>query len=218
VAHAKVIRAVLFDYGGVICFHPVPHSYQAAAQDSGLSLEDFVLAFWQHRIPYDAGKLSPEEYWRLVLTSRGAAFDPARVAIMTRHEISFWINMDRRILDWSNQLRAQGVRTGILSNMPSPLGEHLRAMPEFVNHFDHITFSFEMGGVKPDAQIYHDALAGVGAVAAETLFLDDRSENVAGAHAIGMHAELFENWEKFADGGPARYGLPVPVLATARRQ
>jgi HAD superfamily hydrolase (TIGR01509 family) len=91
-------------------------------------------------------------------------------------------------------------------------------MPEFVNHFDHITFSFEMGGVKPDAQIYHDALAGVGAVAAETLFLDDRSENVAGAHAIGMHAELFENWEKFADGGPARYGLPVPVLATARRQ
>jgi hypothetical protein len=94
------------------CFHPEDQQFADAARDSGLALEDFILAFWLHRIPYDAGKLTPEEYWREVLTSTGGEFDPARVPIMIQHEISFWLRIDQRILDWSDQLRAKGIRTG----------------------------------------------------------------------------------------------------------
>lgn len=213
---AKPIRAVLFDYGGVVCFHPEDQQFADAARDSGLAPEDFILAFWLHRIPYDAGRLTPEEYWREVLTSTGGEFDPARVPIMIQHEISFWLRIDQRILDWSDQLRAQGIRTGILSNMPPPLGLHLRDHAGCLEHFDHTTFSFETNGVKPAPEIYHHSLAGIGTSAGETLFLDDRPENVAGAREVGMHAELFETWEGFLATGLPRYALPAPAMA--RRQ
>jgi FMN phosphatase YigB (HAD superfamily) len=42
------------------------------------------------------------------------------------------------------------------------------------------------------------------------LFIDDKIENVEGARAVGMHAELFTTWEEFVNV-PERYGLPKPA-------
>src|SRR5258706_4402246 len=85
----QMIRAVLFDYGGVIGFHPEEQQYAEAARDSGLSAENFILAFWLHRIPYDAGEVTPDENWRGVLTSARDNFDPARVPGMIQHDTAF---------------------------------------------------------------------------------------------------------------------------------
>ena len=43
----------------------------------------------------------------------------------------------------------------------------------------------------------------------QTLFIDDKIENVDGARAVGMRAELFTVWEEFVRDVPARYGLPT---------
>ncbi len=62
---------------------------------------------------------------------------------------------------------------------------------------------------------------GLGIQPEEGLFLDDRPENVEGARAVGLQAELFVSWEHLLESTPARYGLPVPVQAAqdvARRQ
>jgi len=45
---------------------------------------------------------------------------------------------------------------------------------------------------------------------AAALFLDDRPENVEGARAAGIHAEVFNNWEDFLERDCERYGLPRP--------
>jgi putative hydrolase of the HAD superfamily len=206
-----MIRAVIFDFGGVLCFHPTRESIEAAARELGLPPAEFTAALWRYRIDYDAGRLDANEYWRLVLTSLGIAFEPARVVSMTRHEIGFWSRYDQRVFDWIDQLRAAGLRTGILSNLPRPIGEKLRATPGFLEHFDHVTFSYELLSVKPEPAIYHDAVAGAGVSADQTLFLDDRPENIEGARAVGMQAELFETWEQFSKGAPARYALPEPT-------
>ena len=64
--------------------------------------------------------------------------------------------------------------------------------------------------------IYENAIRGLGVASEEALFLDDRQENVEGARAAGLHAELYVTWEDFVQETPARYGLPAP--AVARRQ
>ena len=46
------------------------------------------------------------------------------------------------------------IRTGILSNLPRPLGERLREADGFLEHFDHVTFSYELALVKPQREIY----------------------------------------------------------------
>jgi methionine salvage enolase-phosphatase E1 len=64
--------------------------------------------------------------------------------------------------------------------------------------------------IKPDAAIYEDMIEGLEIAPEEGLFFDDRPENVEGARAVGLRAELFDSWEKLIEGTPARYGLPVP--------
>jgi len=79
-----------------------------------------------------------------------------------------------------------------------------------LDHFDQVTFSYELGVIKPEAEIYSHAIEGLGVDAAEALFLDDRPENVEGARAAGIHAEVFTTWEEFLERDRARYGLPAP--------
>jgi putative hydrolase of the HAD superfamily len=208
------VRAVIFDFGGVLCFHPDEPRWQRAAQAAGLPVGDFMNAFWAHRIPYDAGVVEPADYWRGVL---GPAFQESRLPELVRREVELWNQYDTRVLAWAEQLRAAGYRTAILSNLPRPLGEELRATPGFLEPFDHLTFSYELRKVKPQPEIYLDAIRGVGVEPSEALFLDDKTENVEGARAVGLQAVLYSTWENFSAAG---YGLPAPGFGedVARRQ
>ena len=108
-------------------------------------------------------------------------------------------------------MRAAGFRTAILSNLPRPLGEELRATPGFLEHFDHVTFSYELGLVKPQPEIYLDATRGLDVEPAQALFLDGRPENVEGARAVGLQAVLYSTWETLWETfSSAAYGLPAP--------
>jgi putative hydrolase of the HAD superfamily len=199
------LRAVIFDFGGVLCFHPTAEQVAEVAGACGLPVPEFLRAFWANRHPYDAGEIGPQEYWRAIGRTAGRTFDDSLVAEMVRHEIDFWSRFDHRVLDWALQLRARGLRLGMLSNMPSPLGRHLRETRTLLNHFDHVTFSFELGVVKPQPAIYEDSIRGLAVEPSEALFLDDRPENVEGARAVGLQAELYVSWEKFRQEALARY-------------
>jgi putative hydrolase of the HAD superfamily len=208
-----IIRAVIFDFGGVICFPPTPEQWREAAEFCGTSfcgtpsaLHD---AFWKHRGDYDGGA-DAGEYWRGVATLLGLSFDDRVIAGMIQREIAFWSKFDERVLAWAAELQRAGIRTGILSNLPRPLGERLLAAPGFMDHFDHATFSYELGVIKPDSAIYQHAIEGLGIAPNEGLFLDDREENVAGGLAAGLHSEQFVSWEDFAARQLGRYRLPRP--------
>ncbi len=204
-----------------MCFHPNEPRWRRAAKTAGLPVETFMHAFWANRIEYDAGRWQPHEYWQAVARSAGTQFEESRLPRLIRREIELWNQYDSRVLIWINQLRAAGYRTAILSNLPRPLGEELRATPGLLEHFDYVTFSYELGLVKPQPGIYLDATSGLGIEPSQALFLDDRPDNVQGACAAGLRGELYTTWEDFVAGGlPARYALPAPGIAedVARRQ
>jgi len=205
---------VIFDFGGVLCFHPDEARIRRAAAASGLPVDRFLKGLWQTRVECDAGRLDPAKYWRGVI---GPTFQESRLSELIRHEVELWNRYDQRIFDWIGQLRDSGFRTAILSNLPRVLGEELCATPGFLDHFDKVTFSYELRKVKPQPEIYLDAIAGLGVEPSEALFLDDKPENIEGARDVGLRAELYCTWEDFvARGVPANYGLPAP--ADARRQ
>jgi putative hydrolase of the HAD superfamily len=202
----KPVKAVIFDFGGVLCFHPTKEQIARASAECAMEPREFVAALWKNRLVYDGG-LDPYEYWRGVAEIAGRKFDDALIARMIEYEIDFWSTLDERMLAWVGALRADGFKTAILSNLPRPLGARLRQRDGFLERFDHITFSFELGVVKPQREIYDDVVRGVGVAAGDALFIDDRPENIEGAHAAGLQAELYSTWENFGDV-PARYGLP----------
>ncbi|MEQ1949132.1 MAG: HAD family phosphatase [Bryobacteraceae bacterium] len=202
------IRAVIFDFGGVLCFPPTPEQWNEAAAFAGTTgaLHE---AFWKYRGPYDAGG-DAFTYWRSVAADLGMSFDEATIQGLIEREIQFWSRFDPRVFKWASQLRAAGILTAMLSNLPRPLGERLRATPGFFDHFDHLTLSYELGVNKPDAVIYRHSVEGLGIQPQEGLFLDDRADNIAGARAQGIHAEQFSTWEDFVANQMGRYLLPQP--------
>jgi putative hydrolase of the HAD superfamily len=204
------VRAVVFDFGGVLCFHPPDERFDPIAREFGISTPDLQRLFWAHRIPYDAGLLDSRAYWRKIAELAGRAFDESRLPAIIRHEVELWNDFDERVLSWAAHLQARGFRTAILSNLPQPLGEELRATPGFLDPFDHLTFSYELGVVKPQPEIYRHSIEGLGVNPSEVLFLDDRPDNVEGARATGMHSEVFSTWEAFLEGALDRYALPSP--------
>jgi putative hydrolase of the HAD superfamily len=217
------IRSVVFDFGNVICFPPAKEKIARAAEEAGLPVDRFLAAMWADRLPYDGG-VTPQEYWRKVAAHASTEFDDSMIERMVGHEIGFWNTFDERVLAWIKELRASGYTIGILSNLPHPIAQSLRETPGFLEYFDHITFSCDLRLFKPQAAIYEHSFRGLGVAPEESLFIDDKVENVEGARAAGMKAEVFTSWEEFVKDVPTRYSLPVPALTgrgysyVARRQ
>ena len=200
-------RAVIFDFGNVVCFPPTEEQWSEAAQFAAVPVAEFKRAFWSLRDEYDRGG-DPLRYWSDFARLTDRSFDRAAIDGLILREVSFWSHFDTRVLDWAAGLRRAGIRTGILSNLPSPLARALRATPGFLDHFDQVTFSCEVGVIKPHPRIYEHAIHGLEIAPAEGLFIDDRPENVEGARAAGLRAELFTTWENFR----ARNAPPFPLL------
>src|SRR5579863_1148557 len=205
------LRAVIFDFGNVICFFPTEEQWAEAAHFCGVETAEFQRAFWLPRIPYDAGGDS-QAYWLEIARLTGRSFDDAMIAGLIRREVAFWSRFDTRVLGWADQLRRAGIRTGILSNLPGPLARALRPSPGFLDHFDQVIFSCEVGVIKPHPTIYQRAIEGLQIAPAEVLFIDDRPENIEGARTVGLRVELFTTWEEFCKQDLAGYGLPQPPL------
>jgi putative hydrolase of the HAD superfamily len=212
----KTPQAVIFDFGGVLCFHPPDEKFNPIAEIFGLKTADLIPLFWANRAEYDAGRLDAWTYWNDIGQAAGKKkLAPGILGELTPLEVALWNDYDERALSWAAHLRASGFRTGILSNLPPALGAELRATPGFLDPFDHVTFSFELKSIKPEPEIYQDAIRGLGVAPGEALFLDDRPDNVEGARAVGMMAEVFGSWEEFLATQLERYHLPAPALDEA---
>jgi len=90
-------------------------------------------------------------------------------------------------------LRAAGVKLGIICDVgltPSRVLRHHLDQHRLLEHFDHWSFSDEVGCFKPDPRIFAHALAGLGDPdpAAAAHIGDIRRTDIAGAQAVGMLA------------------------------
>jgi putative hydrolase of the HAD superfamily len=86
-----------------------------------------------------------------------------------------------------------GLKTGLISNAWSGLREILYTRVPIADAFDVIVISAEEKIAKPDPRIYHMALERLGVPAAEAIFLDDFSENIQAANALGMIGVHFQS-------------------------
>jgi hypothetical protein len=62
--------------------------------------------------------------------------------------------------------------------------------------FDQLTWSCDLGVVKPDPAIYLHTVKKLAVSPGQALFIDNLEKNITGAEAVGLHAALFENLEQ----------------------
>ncbi len=208
---ALKIRAVIFDYGNVLCPMPPPSAFEELTHAAGIPSPFFLESLWRHRLDYDRGTLDGRAYWQEIAKDNGKKFTEEQIQKLMEADLALWIHPSPSLLAWVRGLRKSSTKTAILSNMPREFSRYLRSNADWLDEFEHKVFSGEMGVVKPDPKIYCACLEGLDVLPGEALFIDDIAANVEGARALGIEAIRFESIAQLAmDVQP--FGLPAPLV------
>lgn len=94
-------------------------------------------------------------------------------------------------LEWIEYFEERGYRIFYLSNYSEGLYEMTQDKLSFIEAFDGGVFSYQEKCIKPDKHIYEVLLERYQIIPEETLFFDDRKENIETAIKLGMQGVLF---------------------------
>src|SRR5580700_3502843 len=144
------MRAIIFDYGEVIC-----HRNQRAWHDmlaiTALDIPEFESIYWRDRHQYDLGHFDGVGFWQRFGAHACRTFMPEEIRALIDADIRMWTDTDPAMLAWIAALQQHGLRTAILSNMVPEVLHAMRALPRFawLSGFTHLTWSCELHIAKP---------------------------------------------------------------------
>jgi putative hydrolase of the HAD superfamily len=193
---ALALRAVIFDYGRVLTGPPDPAAYAELLRITGLTADRLDQFYWKDRNAYDEGKLTGIGFWRQIVRDEGLNLSEPAIEELNLWDARMWTRGDQVMLDWQLAIKRHGLLTAIVSNMGDSVHEHMVRELRWLSRFDVLVWSYQLGIAKPDPAIYRYALEKLGTQPAETLFIDDKAENVEAAVALGMKGIIFSDVTK----------------------
>ena len=187
-----MLEAIIFDVGGVLIRTQSRVGRDMWAKKLGLDAWDFEHLVFNSDSGRQAqlGQKSIETHWQWLGQHFG--LDPADLAQM-RLDFFAGGEMNRELVAHVQRLHQAGYRTGLLSNYADDARPLWTEVYPFIDYFDGVVISSEVGLMKPDPKIYYLAADSVAVSPAEVLFIDDFIENVEGARQVGMQAIHFND-------------------------
>jgi putative hydrolase of the HAD superfamily len=209
---ASPIRAVILDYGEVLCHLPTSDNIDFLSRTFQADPQTFLPMYLKTRAPYDRGDIAPQEYWRQFALQAGVTVNDATIEKLRDIDNQMWSRPNQPMIDWLRQIHAAGFQTAILSNMPTDMADHVRKTFPWIAEFDHHIFSAEVRAIKPDRAIYEHTMKVLGVNPQETIFIDDREENLTEARAIGIRAIRYQGVDRLRQDLQT---LDFPILPEA---
>ena len=184
----SVIKAVLFDFGGVLAEEGFREGLKAVAEMAGLDPERFFAK--ARKLVYDcgytSGRATEAEYWRRLREQTQVELTDAEM----RAEILRRFVLRPAVLDFAGTLRARGLKTAILTDQTNWI-EEINARTPFYGNFDYVFNSFRISRTKRDPAVFTDVCRIMGVEPPEALFIDDNPGHVSRAASVGLATILF---------------------------
>lgn len=190
---------MVFDFGMVLSGPPSPKAIEQMLRITSLDVPRLTEFYWADRHAYDEGKLTGLAFWRNLSAAAGLDLNEAQIEELAEWDARMWTTENPAMVAWQRRLKECGLKTGVLSNMGDNVHERLEREFDWLNQFDTLVWSYQLGIAKPDAAIYRYALEQLGVTPCEALFLDDKPVNVDAARALGMKAVVFSNAERLRE-------------------
>jgi len=184
------IRAVVFDFGGVL-ISPIVEKVTVLADGHGTTMHELLHVLLG---PRDSG---PDHPWHRcergeiavadIQGMLGPWADEAGIALRGDEIDALLEGGDRvlaEVIDRIDALRAAGYRTALLTNTFAEFRATMEADIGF-HHFDAIVESFAVEARKPEPAIYEATARMLGVAHDEILYLDDFDQNLEPAVALG---------------------------------
>ncbi|MCX7325001.1 MAG: HAD family phosphatase [Hyphomicrobiales bacterium] len=204
----STLRLVLFDMDDVLCAYDWPGRICDLARLSGRAESEIVAGIWHSGFENlaDTGQITSQAYVAGFAQRLGVPFSRADWLANRAACLTPWPAMLELVRSISRQ-----AEIAILTNNNHLIIEEIDMLfPALRPLFGpRILSSAELGLQKPDPAAYLAALDRLGFRPGETLFTDDRSENVEGAITAGLHGHVHSG----PDGLRARIaelGLLIP--------
>ena len=188
------IRAVFFDFGGVIMRTEYQSPRQKLAERFNMDYDEMDKAVFGSDSARRAslGEITEAAHWSAVLKRFK---QPASEMQAFRNNFFGGDVIDHKLVEYIRSLRGKKFHTGLISNAWSGLREFI-TKEKLIDLFDTATISAEVGAVKPSAKIYEVALDQAKVGAGEAVFVDDVQINIEAREKVGMKGILFNDPEK----------------------
>ncbi len=199
------ITCVVFDLGGVLIDWNPRYLYRKLIPDPE-TMEHFLreVCSTEWRAPFDLGAPMAEAIAEL------CDRHPEQKHLIEAYGVR-WPEMLGGTIDGSvailEDLRAKLPAVYAVSNWPAETFPHALARFAFLEWFDGMIISGEVGLKKPDAGIYRLLFERYRIEPGTTLFIDDVPENLEAAEVLGLKGLLFTSAGKLRED-LARFDLP----------
>jgi len=189
-----MIKAIVFDYGGVIVKEEVD-LIQKIADFLKTTKDDWNKVYFSYNHLSNTGKKSWKEVLELVCKELGASNKQISNIhkIVQEHKKAKKINWE--LIEIIKDLKKKNYKIGLLSNNFTELKQKLIDQ-NIVHLFDEVITSMEFGYQKPQPEIFEIVFNKLSIKNDEMIFIDDTERSLEGAENIGYIPVLYKDNNK----------------------
>jgi glucose-1-phosphatase len=191
------IESILFDMGKVILDFNFETGVQALHAACSISRDRLEEVLWDENCirRYERGEISTRDFHAYLCETADLKLD---LAGFCRTWSSVFLP-DLIVSEDLLRVLKQKYPLILVSNTNEVHIDFIRANYGFLDFFDHHVLSYEVGSLKPEREIFEQAIAVAGYPPEALFFTDDREENVVAANGLGMRAHQFRNQAQLVD-------------------
>lgn len=185
-----MIRGAIFDIGGVVGNGVGGYMRRDITKTLGITDKQYEETCHKLVPLFIIGKITEKEFWKrftaLIETTRSVPEN------LWSREFAKRRKPRKEIIRIIKELKRNGIKLASLSNVTRPHAE-VNEKKGVYKPFEIKIHSFDVGLRKPDPKIYKLALTKLSLIPAETVFIDNKLENVEGARKLGIKSIFYKS-------------------------
>lgn len=189
-----MIKAVCFDLDGVFFAEQSFNNFKIKLSESTEYSDSIDDVFHGSMMSdFKTNAITEETFWDYVRQTLEVRLTNDEIFKILRE--SYVVNAD--IESFVCQIRNAGFKTCLCSNNFITRIRELEEEFAFLGHFDTKIFSYDIGVLKPNVNIFKALVEQCGVNASELVYSDDSESSLSGAKELGIHTFIFENINQF---------------------
>ncbi len=190
-----VIKAIIFDYYGVMCPRIAPLIAKGTAKQFDIPYKSVEPITDELLDSMDDDSITFYEYWRLLkkkLKKENVKLSDHR---KIWKECTLRLELNPKIRSLVKRLKEIGYRVPVLANVSRKMAEYNKTKGRY-KIFKPVFLSYEIRLKKPSPKIFMYALKKLKLKPNECIFIDDKESYLKGARAVGIKTILFKNFSQ----------------------
>ncbi len=190
-----MIKAICFDLDGVY-FLNGKSNFIKALVNLGVTEDEAKQVFLKSdemNARYKLGKMTDDEYWTWALKEWKLQMSVQEILDL----LIKGYDTNPQAVEYVKKVRQAGYKTVICSNNFPARINGLQKRFGFLDDFDVVVLSYEVGFVKPDKGIFEALVKKSGVLPTEIIYSDDDESKMYGAKELGINTFLYTDFPAF---------------------